>query len=64
MGVETYRRLPAMNDNPKFIDALVDLVSNHLKDGPKVTGQLLSRCPNCVNETCRKSKDWFPTVCN
>ena len=35
--------MPALNDHPIFIDAIADLVYNHLKDGPKVTGQLLSR---------------------
>ncbi|XP_046650036.1 ferrochelatase, mitochondrial-like [Daphnia pulicaria] len=63
LGVETYRRLPALNDHPIFIEALADLVSNHLKKGPRVTGQLLSRCPMCVNETCGKCKNWFSTMC-
>ena len=63
MGVETYRRLPALNDHPVFIDALVDLVSSHLKEGPAVTGQLLSRCPMCVNPTCGEAKKWFAQVC-
>lgn len=63
LGVETYRRLPALNDHPIFIDALADLVSTHLRKGPRVTGQLLSRCPMCVNETCGKCKNWFSTMC-
>lgn len=63
LGVETYRRLPALNDHPVFIDALVDLVSSHLKEGPAVTGQLLSRCPMCVNPTCGEAKKWFAQVC-
>jgi len=63
LGAETYLRLPALNDHPIFIDALVDLVSTHLKDGPKVSGQLLSRCPMCVNETCGQCKNWLANTC-
>lgn len=63
LGVETYLRLPALNDHPIFIDALVDLVSTHLKEGPKVSGQLLSRCPMCENKTCGECKNWLAKTC-
>lgn len=63
LGVETYLRLPALNAHPIFIDALVDLVSTHLREGPSVTGQLLSRCPMCENKTCGDCKKWFSDIC-
>lgn len=64
LGAKTFRRLPALNDHPIFIEALVDLVSTHLKEGPRLSPQLTSRCPDCVNETCGKVKNWFSNLCN
>ena len=33
VGITQYRRAPALNDRPHFIDAIADLVSDHLRSG-------------------------------
>lgn len=59
VGVDNIRRSNAMNDNKIFIQALADLVRNHVKSGDACSKQLLLRCPMCVNATCGKAKEFF-----
>lgn len=59
VGVENIRRSKAMNDNVIFIQALADLVRDHLQNGKSCSKQLLLRCPMCVNLTCGKTKNFF-----
>lgn len=59
VGVENIRRSNAMNDNKIFIQALADLVRNHVKSGDACSNQMLLRCPMCVNATCGKTKEFF-----
>lgn len=54
VGITEYRRVPALNDRPQFMDALADLVRDHLSSS-RVYGPLYrSRCPGCVNPQCRQ----------
>ncbi|XP_053634811.1 ferrochelatase, mitochondrial isoform X1 [Cherax quadricarinatus] len=59
VGAECIRRCASPNDHPLFIDALVDVVSNHLKMGHRCSEQFLTNCPMCVNKSCFASKKWF-----
>lgn len=59
IGAECIRRCASPNDHPLFIDALVDVVSNHIKAGHRCTEQFLNTCPMCVNPSCFASKKWF-----
>ncbi|XP_060537155.1 ferrochelatase, mitochondrial [Cylas formicarius] len=63
-GIEIIRRVPAPNDHPLFISALVDLVKHHLKSNLAVTPKFLNRCPHCENAICKQSKEFFAEVCN
>lgn len=53
------RRAAAMNDHPLFIQAIADVVKEHLDSNIACSKQLLLRCPMCVNKKCGKTKDFF-----
>lgn len=63
LGVKNIRRVPTPNDHPLFIEALADIVVNHLKNKIPVGRKFLNRCPHCVNAHCYKSKSWFAENC-
>jgi protoporphyrin/coproporphyrin ferrochelatase len=52
-GISQYRRSPALNERADFIDAIADLVSEHLRSGQACGTQYPLRCPGCVNPQCR-----------
>ncbi|KAK2723518.1 ferrochelatase, mitochondrial-like [Artemia franciscana] len=59
VGVETYRRVPSLNDHPIFIKSIADVVSKHLKDEKRISNHLLLRCPMCENPKCGQTKNWM-----
>lgn len=63
IGAEQIRRAAAPNDHPIFINALSDVVINHLKSSIKVNPKFLMRCPHCVNPRCSESKKWYTSFC-
>jgi ferrochelatase len=52
-GITHYRRAPALNDRPRFLDALAEMVRDHLKSGTIHSSQYLTRCAGCTNPQCR-----------
>jgi ferrochelatase len=54
VGIAEYRRSPALNDRPDFIDALADLVREHLASGRAHGNLYPMRCPGCTNPQCRQ----------
>ncbi len=52
-GITEYRRAPALNDLPIFLDALAAIVSEHLESGEACSSQYGLRCAGCVNPQCR-----------
>jgi ferrochelatase len=52
-GITHYKRAPALNDRPLFLDALADIVREHLASGQPYTTQYTTRCAGCVNPQCR-----------
>jgi ferrochelatase len=52
-GITHYKRAPALNDRPAFLDALADIVREHLASGQPYTTQYPTRCAGCVNPQCR-----------
>jgi protoporphyrin/coproporphyrin ferrochelatase len=54
VGITQYRRCPALNDRPGFVDAMADLVSEHLRSGDACSTQYPFRCPGCANPQCRR----------
>jgi ferrochelatase len=54
VGITNFRRAPALNDRPSFLDALADIVRVHLESGETCSSQYPFNCPGCVNPQCRK----------
>lgn len=52
-GVEKFVRAPALNDRPRFLDALAEIVRDHLESGELHTPQYRLRCQGCENPMCR-----------
>jgi ferrochelatase len=52
-GITYYRRAPALNDRPRFLDALAEMVRDHLKSGAVYSSQYSTRCAGCTNPQCR-----------
>lgn len=53
VGITYYRRTPALNARPDFLDALADVVRRHLESGRPFSLQYPLRCPGCTNPACR-----------
>jgi ferrochelatase len=53
VGITQYRRAPALNDRPRFLDALADIVREHLASGRPYSTQYPTRCVGCTNPQCR-----------
>lgn len=66
-GIELVRA-PSLNDEPVFLRALAEMVSEHLRSdklgtvpwaqGP-ASRQMALRCPGCVNADCAMQKEFF-----
>ncbi|HEY8106211.1 MAG TPA: ferrochelatase [Gemmatimonadales bacterium] len=54
VGITYYRRTPALNARPDFLDALADVVRRHLDAGVPFGTQYPLRCPGCTNPACRQ----------
>ncbi|MGN6392665.1 MAG: ferrochelatase [Gemmatimonadales bacterium] len=54
VGIAHYKRTPALNDRPQFIDALADIVRDHLAQGQPYGPLYPTRCPGCENPQCRQ----------
>ena len=54
VGITAYRRTPALNDRPQFLDALADVVHRHLASGQPYSSLYRTRCPGCENPQCRQ----------
>ena len=52
-GITHYKRAPALNDRPAFLDALAEIVRDHLDSGAAHSTQYPTRCAGCSNPQCR-----------
>ena len=52
-GITNYKRAPALNDRPLFLDGLAMIVKEHLASGLPHSSQYLTRCAGCTNPQCR-----------
>jgi ferrochelatase len=53
VGITQYVRAPALNDRPRFLDALAEMVRDHLRSGEPYSTQYRLRCAGCTNSQCR-----------
>jgi ferrochelatase len=54
VGIRRFHRTTALNDRPSFLDALADVVLEHLQSGELHTRQFGFKCPGCTNPACRE----------
>jgi protoporphyrin/coproporphyrin ferrochelatase len=54
VGITEYRRTPALNDRPRFLEALADVVHRHLASGQPHSSLYRTRCAGCENPQCRQ----------
>ena len=52
-GITHYRRAPALNDRPLFLEGLAQIVRDHLAGGTPHSTQYPQRCAGCTNPQCR-----------
>jgi ferrochelatase len=52
-GITHYKRAPALNDRPLFLDGLAQIVRDHLAGGTPHSTQYSQRCAGCTNPQCR-----------
>ncbi|HET6779026.1 MAG TPA: ferrochelatase [Gemmatimonadales bacterium] len=52
-GITHYKRAPALNDRPLFLDGLAEIVRDHLTAGVPHSTQYPLRCAGCTNSQCR-----------
>lgn len=53
VGVTGYKRAPALNDDPRFTEAMAHIVADHLCSGQAHSPQYKLRCAGCENAMCR-----------
>ena len=53
VGYRNYIRAAALNDRPDFLDALGDIVAEHLISGDRCSVRYALKCPGCTNAGCR-----------
>jgi ferrochelatase len=54
VGITQYVRAPALNDRPRFLGALAEIVRDHLASGQTHSSQYPMRCIGCTNLQCRR----------
>ena len=52
-GITHYKRAPALNGRPLFLDGLAQIVRDHLASGLAHSSQYPTRCAGCTNPQCR-----------
>jgi ferrochelatase len=53
VGIAHYVRAPALNDRPRFLDGLAEIVRDHLESAALYSTQYPVRCAGCTNPQCR-----------
>lgn len=50
------RRAESLNGDPEFVEALANIVREHLQGGLRTSRQMALRCPMCTSERCAAQK--------
>lgn len=56
---ETFARVPAVNDHPKFLEGMADLIKDHIESGETISAQMRRRCPGCTKDNCKRTRSWL-----
>lgn len=55
-GESGIRRAESLNDDPEFVEAMAEVVKEHLEGGERISRQSRLRCPMCTNARCGAMK--------
>lgn len=58
-GFTGVKRVAAFNGDQGFIQALADIVKEHLEEEQPCSSQMQLRCPGCKSLKCLNTKDFF-----
>lgn len=58
-GLDSVKRVESLNGNKIFIQALADIVKDHLSRNVSCSPQMVLRCPGCTSERCLEQKKFF-----
>lgn len=53
------KRVESLNGSPIFIQALADIVVDHLRSNDKCSRQMTLRCQGCTSSRCLEQKKFF-----
>lgn len=56
---DTIKRAESLNDSPLFIEALADMVKEHVDGGERSSRQFGNRCFDCQKDVCRDAREMF-----
>lgn len=56
---ETFARVPAANEHPKFLKGLAELIKEHLESRETISAQMRRRCPGCTKDNCKRTRAWL-----
>lgn len=59
LNFETFVRVPTLNDHPKFLEGLADLIQDHLESRQTISAQMRRRCPGCTKDNCKRTREWL-----
>jgi len=59
LNFETFVRVPAANDHPKFIQGLANLIKEHIESRETIPAQMRRRCPGCTKDNCQLTRTWL-----
>lgn len=59
LNFETFLRVPAANDHPKFLKGLAELIKDHLESDETISAQMRRRCPGCTKDNCKRTRAWL-----
>jgi ferrochelatase len=58
-GLDSIKRVESLNGSKIFIQALADIVKDHLSRNVSCSPQMALRCPGCTSERCLEQKKFF-----
>lgn len=59
LNFETFARVPAVNDHPKFFEGIAQLIKDHLESNETISAQMRRRCPGCTKDNCKVTRAWL-----
>lgn len=59
LNFETFARVPTLNEHPKFLSGIADLIIDHIQSQQTISAQMRRRCPGCTKDNCKRTREWL-----